>query len=181
MSVVSDAKLAAIMLAAGFPADPKVIAEGLGVIHAESGGDPSSKVPGNEHMGLWAESSAFGTEAQRLNAFQSTVAAFKEWKKDGGFWQAWGQWETAEAAGSGPSRAPEYMATARKAISGAPAGSRRGGQGRQKPSQLQRDAASSAGGGSGAMKFLLTAALVLGGAGLMALGTMRAVGQRGAS
>ncbi len=174
MTTLADPQLAAIMLQAGFPRNERVLAEGLATIHAESGGDPKSQVPGNEHIGLWAESSAFGTEAQRLNALQSTKAAFKEWLTDGrSFFQAWGQWEAEQSGRNGALEWRKYVGAARQALRGAGvAPPRAAGASAFRPAATP--AASN--GPSGGVTFLLTAALVLGGLGLTVLGTMRTAG-----
>jgi hypothetical protein len=176
MTVLSDRRLATIMLEAGFPAQPRVIAEGLGVIHAESGGNPSEDSQGaSGHIGLWAEEPSYGTAAERLDPLKSTIAARKSYEEKG--WGAWAPYETREAEGTGPSRAPKYMAVAEQAINAA-----KGKIGNPKgwpPTQTSSaPATSSSGGTSGPMKFLMTAALVLGGFALVALGAMRAIGQR---
>lgn len=116
-SVLSDTQIALYMLLAGFPPKPRVIAEGIATVHAESGGDPKSKVPGNEHMGLWAESSAFGSEAERLDPYHSTVAARKQWQQSGGsFYDAWGRWEAEQAGTNGATRYKTYLPAANKGI-----------------------------------------------------------------
>ena len=171
MTVLSDSRLAALMVAAGFPRNQRVIAEGIATVHAESGGDPQSKVPGNEHMGLWAESSAFGSEADRLDPLKSTIAARKEWEKDGSFYPAWGRWEAEQSGRNAALDFRKYLSAAASALRGGVrwvTGEANAPKGHEAPRV--------SGGSSGAMKFLLTAALVLGGIALVGLGMMRTVG-----
>lgn len=175
MTVLSDVKLAALMLQAGFPANPKVIAEGIATIHGESGGDPTNAAQGpTGHIGLWAEEPSFGTTAQRLDPLHSTQAAYRQWKRDGGsFYPAWGRWEAEQSGKDASLNWREYIAAAARALGGkvkvsAPSH----GQGKQ-PAKSE-----SSGGTSGFMTFLITAALVLGGIALTGLGTMHAVGAR---
>jgi hypothetical protein len=173
-TVLSDRRLAALLLEAGFPHNSRVIAEGIGVIHAESGGNPSeaSQGPGG-HIGLWAEEPSFGSVADRLDPLRSTQAAFRQWKKDGSFEPAWGQYESGETEGTGPSRFRQYLSVAEAAIAG---GGRAIAGGRITPPRATGQAAAP-GGLSGPMRFLVTAVLVLGGIGLLGLGLMRSVGQ----
>lgn len=176
MTVLPDRRLATIMLEAGFPAQPQVIAEGLGVIHAESGGDPSEDSQGaGGHIGLWAEEPSFGTPAERLDPLKSTIAARKQYEKTG--WGAWAPYETPEAEGPGPSRAPRYLAVAEQAIAAAK-GKIASPKSWPPKTESQTSESPNPSGASGPMKFLLTAALVLGGFGLVVLGAMRSVGQR---
>lgn len=88
---------AAIMLAAGFPTVPKVIAEGLGVIEAESGfrTDPGGD---GAHFGAWQEDSSFGSEADRLDPLKATKGAKKRWEADGkSFQPAWTHWQMEQS------------------------------------------------------------------------------------
>lgn len=111
-------KWAQIMLGVGFPAVARVIAEGLGVLQAESNFDPSNIAQGpSGHIGAWAESPAFGSTKARLDPVQSTRAALRVgWSPTHSFWPAWGRWETGETGGAGPTRAPQFMKTAERAI-----------------------------------------------------------------
>lgn len=105
-----------LMLAAGFPKKVKVIAEGLGVLEAESGFDPTNSGDGI-HIGAWAEEESFGSRADRLDPVKSTQSAYKRWKADGeSFWPAWGNWERGETEGAGPDRAAKFMKAAQAAI-----------------------------------------------------------------
>lgn len=118
--VLSPDEWAEAMLQGGFPSKQGVIAAGLGTIKSESSFDASQQAQGpSGHIGGWAESPAFGSVAARLDPVRSSAAAYKEWKKDGGFWQAWGQWEAEQSGLSGGGAGtygPEYMDTAKKVI-----------------------------------------------------------------
>lgn len=93
------------------------VAEGLGVVSAESGFNGNSKPTGNEHIGLWALGSSYGSESQRLNPEIATYLAVKGWLSDGkNWWKAWGNYETGETEGPGPNRYPKYMQTAQRAL-----------------------------------------------------------------
>lgn len=118
---VTDAQIAAMMLAAGFPPDPQVIAEGIGVVHAESGGNSQNGAGNpNGHIGLWSLSPAFGSEKERLGPLSSTVLAYNGGNSGGGYkqtkWQAWAPYETEETEGTGPSRAHLYLPVAKKMV-----------------------------------------------------------------
>jgi hypothetical protein len=120
--IVSDPQIAAMMLAAGFPPSPQVIAEGIGVVHAESGGNAENGKGGtNEHIGLWSLSAAYGSEKERLDPYRATVLAYSGGKSGGGYkqtkWAAWAPYEGGETEGTGPSRAPQYLKTA-KSVTG---------------------------------------------------------------
>lgn len=129
--VLTPEEWAKAMLLGGFPSKPGVIAAGLGTIKSESSFDSSQQGQGpGGHIGGWAESPAFGSVADRLDPVRSSAAAFKEWKTDGGFWQAWGQWEAEQSGLSGGGAGtygPEYMKTAeaviKNGVTGAAAGS----------------------------------------------------------
>lgn len=98
---------------------PQQIAEGVGVAEAESGGNSGNFGQGPEgHIGLYSESPAFGSTGQRLNPRAATAAAVKEVKNDGGWQQAWGQYETGETEGSGPERASQYVGVTKEALAG---------------------------------------------------------------
>lgn len=118
--VLSPFEWGQAMLRGGFPPKQGVIAGGLGTIKSESNFDASQQGQGpSGHIGGWAESPAFGSVAARLDPIRSSAAAFKEWQKDGGFWQAWGQWEAQQSGLSGGGAGaygPEYMDTAKKVI-----------------------------------------------------------------
>jgi hypothetical protein len=109
---LTPAEAAAVMLVAGFPADPKVISEGLGTIDAESGFD--AKNPGDgTHIGLWMEEPSFGSKADRLDPLKSTTAAYRRWKADGNsFNDGWTKWEHGEVEGTGVERAHKYLTVA---------------------------------------------------------------------
>ncbi|HET7120308.1 MAG TPA: hypothetical protein VFI17_03530 [Solirubrobacterales bacterium] len=180
MSVLSDVQIAWYMLRAGFPADPRVLAEGIGVVRAESGGNPKSEVPGNEHIGMWAESSAFGTRGERLDPLAATKAAYKQWLADGkSFWSAWGRWESEQAGRDGATTWHAHLGAARQALAGF--GSAPGSGASTPKSAFRRPAAGEEGSGgpSGFLVFLVNGVLILGGVALMAFGGMRAVGAGG--
>lgn len=107
------------MIAAGFPPEPRIIAEGIGVVHAESGGDASEDSQGESgHIGLWAESPAFGSAKCRLDPLCSTKAAYKiGWLPTKSFYSAWGRWEAEQSGKNGATNAPEHMSTATSVIS----------------------------------------------------------------
>lgn len=174
MSVLSDLEIVLYEVKAGFPLNPRVLAEGVGIVRAESGGNPKSEVPGNEHIGMWAESSAFGTRAQRLDPMASTVAARKEWEKDGkSFYPAWGRWEAEQSGRDGATTWKEHLAAAKQVLMGGPV--KGGGEGRGSAFKAKRSPAEGDS-PSGFMVFLISAALILGGVALVGLGMMRAVG-----
>lgn len=171
MSALSDSQLAQLLIAAGFPLNPRVIAEGIGIIHGESGGDPKSIAPGNPHIGLWALSPDFGSDAERLDAYKATVLARKQWEKDGSFWPAWGRWQAEQSGTNGATNWHKYINVARQAIR--QKGGARGRAGKPAPTAAGD---SSSGGPNPLIKFLVTACFVLGGASLVALGLSRAAG-----
>jgi hypothetical protein len=178
--VLSYDEWAAIIVAEahklGIKMTPKQVAEGLGVIEAESGGDASSNPPGNEHIGGLAESPAFGSEAERLNPVSAVAAALKEWNKAGKtWWPAWGRWETGETEGAGPTRYAKHLHTATAALAGA-GGFTGATAANATGAQRVQIAGASADAPGAAMRFLLTAALVLGGLSVAGLGVTRAVG-----
>jgi hypothetical protein len=161
---------------AGFPKSPKVISEAIGYEEAESGGDVSNESQGPEgHIGAWSESPAFGSVADRLDPLNSSIAARKQYEKTG--WEAWAPYEGAEAEGTGTDRAPKYVTAAEEALA-AVAGKIGIPKGSWPPKEEASSPSSASGGASGVMKFLLTAALVLGGFALVGLGAMRSIGQR---
>lgn len=112
----SPAEWAAIMLISGFPADPKVIAEGLGILNAESGFRIN---PGGDgaHFGAWQEDASFGSKQDRLDALKATQAAQRRWKADGeSFYPAWGKWEKQQSGRNGADSWPQYKGIAEAAI-----------------------------------------------------------------
>lgn len=176
MTVLSDAQIALYEIRAGFPLNLRVLAEGVGIVTAESSGNPKSEVPGNEHIGMWAESSAFGTRAQRLDPLAATKAARKQWEADGkSFWSAWGRWEAEQAGRDGSTTWKEHLAGVRQALMGA--GAKPSGEGKSAfGAQSQPRSSSSGSQPSGFLVFLLSAVLILGGIALVAFGVMRSVG-----
>ena len=126
-SKLTPGEWAALMLAAGFPPDPRVIGEGLGVLNAESGFRVN---PGGDgaHFGAWQEDSSFGSEADRLNPVKATQGAFNRWKSDGETFQsAWGKWESQQAGHNGAADWAQYKAVAEAAIGSGIGGIPRGG------------------------------------------------------
>jgi len=160
----------------GYKITPRELAEGIGVVFAESGGNASSRPAGNEHIGGLAESTAFGSEAERLNARRAVRAALVKWKEDGkSWWPAWGVWEKGETEGPGPDRYKRYLRIAEEALSG------HGFAPPQRSPGPSENSSSSPGGLAGdLMHFGLVAALVLGGVGLIGLGGARMLGSSSA-
>ncbi len=124
---LSDDEWARIMLACGFPPVARVIAEGLAVIHNESGGIAGENLaPGNPHVGPWAEGTEGfpASEAARLDPIQSTKAAYANWYSNakqsgslfGNFEQAWGKWEAEQGGKNVQAEYSNYIATATAAI-----------------------------------------------------------------
>jgi len=124
---LSDDEWARIMLACGFPPVPRVIAEGLAVLHNESGGVAGINLsPGNPHVGPWAEGTEGfpASEKLRLDPIQSTKAAYANWYGNakqsgslyGNFEQAWGQWEAQQGGKNVQAEYPNYIAAATAAI-----------------------------------------------------------------
>jgi hypothetical protein len=178
VTVLSDGQIAWYMLRAGFPADPRVLAEGIGVVRAESSGNPRSEVPGNEHIGMWAESTAFGTRAERLDPLASSKAAYKQWLADGrSFWSAWGRWEAEQAGRDGSTTWRDHLDAAHKTLAGLGVAPQSGTTPRSAFRQPPTEGKT--GGPSGFLVFLLNGVLILGGVGLMAFGGMRALGAGG--
>lgn len=120
---LTPAEVAAYMLLAEFPKDPKVISEGIGTVKSEC----SFILPNNAqgpsgHVGMWAE----GTEgfpasaASREDPLESTIAARKNWEANHhSFFQAWGQWEQEQGGLVGGGAAvygPEYLKVAEEVI-----------------------------------------------------------------
>lgn len=113
---LGPAKWATLMLVAGFPPKSKVIAEGLGILNAESGFNAN---PGGDgaHFGAWQEDASFGSEADRLDPLKSTIAAYKRWKGDGeSFYPAWGRWEKEQSGRNGADNWAQYVSIANAAI-----------------------------------------------------------------
>lgn len=124
---LSDDEWSRIMLACGFPPVPRVIAEGLAVLHNESGGVAGINLaPGNPHVGPWAEGTEGfpSSEKARLDPIQSTKAAYANWYGNakssgslyGNFEQAWGQWEAQQGGKNVQAEYPNYIAAATAAI-----------------------------------------------------------------
>lgn len=124
---LSDDEWSRIMLACGFPPVPRVIAEGLAVLHNESGGVAGINLaPGNPHVGPWAEGTEGfpASEAARLDPIQSTKAAYANWYSNakqsgslyGNFEQAWGQWQAQQGGKNVQAEYPNYIAAATAAI-----------------------------------------------------------------
>jgi hypothetical protein len=109
----------AIALAAqsvGLTPTVTLISQGLGTIEAEGGFDGSGWQGDGEHIGPWAEESSFGSRADRMDPWKSTVAAMKRYKADGGFNDGWWKWEGGEVEGTGQQRAHKYKAIAETAL-----------------------------------------------------------------
>jgi hypothetical protein len=110
----------------------QMVSIGVGTVYAESAGDPKNPGDGT-HIGLWMEEPGFGSNATRLDAYKSTIAALERWKADGGsFNDGWTKWEHGETEGTGADRAPHYVDVARRAIMSGGAGSHGGGSGEEK-------------------------------------------------
>jgi hypothetical protein len=151
-------------------------AEGIGVVEAESGGDPKSNPAGNEHKGAWAESRAFGTLKQRLDPFASTAAALKQWAADKkSWWQAWGQYETGETEGAGPTRWKQYIGVASAALGAKNTIAIQPGAFASPATATVSPRSGTTGASSDLMHFALVAILVLGGIALVGFGAMRLI------
>jgi hypothetical protein len=110
------------MLLFGFPSQSNVVAEGLGVLKAESNFNTN---PGGDgaHFGAWQEDTSFGSVADRLNPRKSTEGAASRWRADGkSFYPAWGRWE-AEQGGADGSKNTAYMSVAEHLVKSGNAGS----------------------------------------------------------
>lgn len=106
----------------GLNPTPTLIAQGLGTIEAEGGFDGSLWTSNSSQLGPWAEEASFGSEADRLDPWKSTLAAMKNVKENGGYQQAWWQWEEQQGeVETGKVRAAKYMTIAHEAM-GVPAG-----------------------------------------------------------
>jgi hypothetical protein len=148
---------------------PRQLAEGLGVLEAES--NFNEWATSGAHIGPWEESSAFGSSSQRLNPRASTRAALRSWAASGkNWWPAWGNWETGETEGAGPTRYHKFLAIAEAALSGKPSSPAAPGSLQMVPS------APSASLGSDLLHTGLVGVLVLGGLGLMGFGASRVIG-----
>lgn len=124
---ITPKEWAALLLVAGFPPTPKVIAEGLGILNAESSLGTNMATSG-AHIGPWAESSAFGSAASRLDPLKSTEAALKQWEADGkSFYPAWGRWEKEQSGRDGATDWPKYKQIAEEAVSSGVGNFPRGG------------------------------------------------------
>lgn len=179
--VLTPRQLGEYDVRAGFPPNPKVISEAIGYEEAESAGNVLNFGQGPEgHIGAWSESPAFGSVAARLDPLRASIAARKQWEQSG--WEAWAPYEHGETEGTGTERAPKYVTAAEQAIA-AVKGMVSAPKVELSPSPgpsgtASRPSVPSPGGPSTPMRFLVTAALVLGGVALVALGAMRSVGQR---
>jgi len=162
----------------GYKLTPRDVAEGVATVQIESSGNTSNFVQGaGGHIGGLSESPAFGSVAERLNPGAAVRAGLENWHSEGGWWNAWGQWEKEQAGrwGGEPSEYKQYLGIAEAALGhpasiGARQVSRRPG-GEASPAT---SGASSLGGDL--MHAGLVGVLVLGGAGLLAFGGSRFVG-----
>jgi len=167
----------------GYKMTPRQVAEGVGVVFAESSGNASSNPAGNEHIGAWAEEPGMGSEAQRLDAVAATKAALERWKADGeSWWPAWGRWEKEQSGTSGTTRYKDYIGVAERALAGGGTGLHR--QREREAGRGQPASGSLPGGITGDLMHAgLVAMLVLGGAAMIGMGTTRlfgaGVGSRG--
>lgn len=107
---------AILMLQAGFPADPKVISEGLGTLDAEdsfgtTGGD-------GVHVGGWQEEPSYGSLAERMDPLKSTQSAYRHWKAAGNsFYADWGKWEEQQSGVNGArDLGPKHLSVATEAV-----------------------------------------------------------------
>lgn len=124
---LSDDEWCRIMMSCGFPPVARVLAEGLAVLHNESGGVAGINLaPGNPHVGPWAEGTEGfpASEAARLDPISATKAAYSNWYGNakqsgslyGNFEQAWGQYEAQQGGKNVQAEYPNYIATATAAI-----------------------------------------------------------------
>jgi hypothetical protein len=97
----------------------KLVSEGLGTIDAEG---TFQKVNWNKnpyHLGPWALGSSYGSAAERLDPWKSTLLAIEDRKKNGSFWNSWWQWEEKQGeTETGQQRAPRFLKIAEKAGAG---------------------------------------------------------------
>jgi hypothetical protein len=100
----------------------KEIAEGVGVVQAESGGNAAETGGAggaSGHIGGWQEEASYGSKRERLSAGPSTRSALLHWQSSGfSWWQDWGQYETGAAGGAGPTHWRSYLSQALRAIGG---------------------------------------------------------------
>lgn len=158
--------------ALGYKMTPRELAEGLGVREAEGNARSGA------HEGPWAESQAFGSSQERLNYRSSTRAALKNWAENGkSWWTAWGDYETPEAEGAGPTRYKRHLALATAVLAKhhltvrAPAATRK--REGKSPSMNRPSEPGETSIQEDAMHFALVALLVIGGVVMIGLGTTR--------
>src|SRR3954454_25400886 len=153
--------------AMGIKMTPKQIAEGVGVIQAESSGNASNLVQGPAgHIGAWSEEPSYGSEKERLDPRASTRAAIKNWAENGkSWWPAWGRWEAEQSGQSGTTQWKKYVGLVERAL-GAPTSGRPPLPSNQAPGESSPQP-SSGGLGGDLMHVGLVGVLVLGGAGMI--------------
>ena len=158
----------------GVKMTPREIAEGVGVVQAESSGNAANLAQGpGGHIGAWSEEPSYGSTAQRLSPAASTRSAIEHWVSSGRSWQPdWGQYETGEEGGTGPSRYKTYLGVAEAALKGTPAASGSSSAGSSSPDSESSPEIF----GDSLTSFGLVGVLVLGGFGLMIFGGTRVFG-----
>lgn len=155
---------------------PKEIAEGVGIISYESSFNADNLVQGpSGHIGAWSESPDFGGTKERLDPRASTRAAIKNWASSGkSWWPAWGRWQAEQRPDgqAGSSQWKKYLGFAEHALGAGASG------GTASPSPRPRESSSSGSSGFGGdlLHIGLVGALVLGGVGMIGLGTTRMLG-----
>lgn len=155
---------------------PREVAEGVGVVEAESSGNADNQVQGPQgHIGGFAENPSYGSVKQRLNPWSSARAALESWAgSKRSWWPAWGQWEKGEEGGPGPTRYKTYLGVAQAALGQpvtAPGAAKSGGG-----LAVQAPSSGSGSTGSSLLHFFLVALLVIGGFVFLAMGATKIVG-----
>lgn len=103
----------------GMTPTAKLVSEGLGTIDAEGGFTKTSWTSNPYHLGPWALGSSYGSAAERLDPWKSTLLAIEDRKKNGSFWNSWWQWEEKQGeVETGQDRAPKFLKLAEKAGAG---------------------------------------------------------------
>lgn len=96
-----------------------LVSEGLGTIDAEGGFDGTLWKANPYHLGPWALGSSYGTEAERLDPWKSTLLAIKDRKENGSYFNSWWKWEDMQGeVEDGKARAVKYKKIAEAAGAG---------------------------------------------------------------
>lgn len=97
----------------------KLVTEGLGTIDAEGGFDGSLWRNNPDHPGPWALGSSYGSLAERLDPWKSTLLAMEDRKSNGSFYNSWWKFEDEQGEiEDGKARAKKYKKIAEAAGAG---------------------------------------------------------------